>query len=201
VKAPRFILGLLALLLVSCASDSNNSGRPESAPQGARIRTVDEWLADTSKDNGYKTDAKGNLIPRSNKRSSFENKGQSAYFKGQYEKKTYKAGEYSRTSFWGNKEYGRQQYPGSADGSRFQKNSRFGGQNAREAGNSAEISKAYQTGAYATSAAHEAGNTAIARPADAETEIRRKVYQPPEIIDWREQRQLTLEQSKGILGK
>ena len=193
MKSSRFILCLLALLLASCASDSNNSGRPESAH-----RKLSERL---NEKNGYKQDANGNWLPQSDKRSPYESKGQSAYFKGQYEKKAYQAGGYSKTSFWGNKEYGSQQYSGSTDGSRFQKNSRFDGKGAREAGNSADIPKSYQTDTYATGAAHEAGNSAIGRPADTETEIRRKAYQAPEIIDWREQRQLTLEQSKGILGK
>lgn len=193
MKAHRFILCLLVLLPVSCASDNNKSGRPESAR-----RSLSERL---NEKNGYKQDADGNWLPQNDKRSPYESKGQSSYFKGQYEKKAYQAGEYSKTSFWGNKEYGRQNYSGSTDGSRFQKNSRFDGQGAREAGNSADIPKTYQTDAYATNAAHEAGNTAIGRPADAETEMRRKVYQPPEIIDWRQQRQLSLEQSKGILGK
>lgn len=192
MKARHSILCLLALLPVSCASDSNNSGRPESAR-----RSLSERL---NEKNGYKQDADGNWIPQNDKRSPYESKGQSAYFKGQYEKKAYKAGEYSKTSFWGNKEYGTQQYSGGTDGSRFQKNSRFDNKGAREAGNSADIPKTYQTDTYATGAAREAGNTAIGRPADAETEMRRKVYQSPEIIDWREQRQLSLEQSKGILG-
>jgi hypothetical protein len=193
VKAHHFIPCLLALLLASCASDSNNSGRPEST-RGSLSERLNEK-------NGYKQDADGNWVPQNDKRSPYESKGQSSYFKGQYEKKAYKAGEYSKTSFWGNKEYGTRQYSGSTDGSRFQKDSRLSGQGARESGNSADIPKTYQTDSYATSAAHEAGNTAIARPADAETEMRRKIYQPPEIIDWREQRQLSLEQSKGILGK
>ncbi len=193
MKARHSILCLLILLTVSCASDSNNSGRPESARSSLSERLNEK--------NGYKQDSDGNWLPQNDKRSPYESKGQSAYFKGQYEKKAYQAGGYSKTSFWGNKEYGRQQYSGSTDGSRFQKNSRFDGKGARESGNSAKLPKTYQTDTFATGAAHEARNTAIGRPADTETEIRRKAYQAPEIIDWREQRQLTLEQSKGILGK
>ena len=193
MKARVFILCLIALLTVSCASDSNNSGRPESNRSSLSERLNEK--------NGYKQDSDGNWLPQNDKRSPYESKGQSSYFKGQYEKKAYKAGEYSKTSFWGNKEYGRQNYSGSTDGSRFQKNSRLGSQGAREASNSTDISKSYQTDTYATSAAHEAGNTAIGRPSDTETDLRRKTYQAPEIIDWRQQRQLSLEQSKGILGK
>jgi hypothetical protein len=32
-------------------------------------------------------------------------------------------------------------------------------------------------------------------------ENRRETFQPPEIIDWREQRSLSVDQSRGILGR
>lgn len=198
MKTRHFIPILIALLPVSCASDSNGGKSRESERPAKARKSLSERL---NEKNGYKQDSDGNWVPQNDKRSSFEGKGQSAYFKGQYEKKAYKAGEYSKTSFWGNKEYGTQQYSGGTDGSRFQKNSRFDGQGARESGNAAKIPGTYQTDTYATGAAHEAGNKAIGKPVDTETEMRRKLYQAPEIIDWREQRQLSLEQSKGILGR
>lgn len=185
------MLWLLALLPVSCSNDPE-SGRPaERKPLSQRI----------DEKNGYSQDANGNWVPQTNKRSSFETQGQSPYFKGKIDKKAYKTGEYDRKAWWGNKDYGRQQYAGKTDGSRFQKDSRFDGKGARESGSAADIPDPYQTDNYATNAAREAGRSSIDRPSDAETDIRRRVYQPPEIIDWREQRSLSLEQSKGILGR
>ncbi len=201
MKPYRSILWLLVLLPVSCAKDSA-AEKPAAAPTGARIRSADEWLADTTKDNGYKTDASGNLVPKKgSKRSSFENKGESPYFKGEYGKKNFKTGEYTKKSWWGNKDYGRQEYAGNTDGSRFQKDSRFDGKGARESGNSADIPGPYQTENYATGAAREAGKVDLTKPSNAETENRRGEFQQPEIIDWREQRALSLEQSRGILGR
>jgi len=202
VKTRNLILSLLVLLPVSCAKDSGAEKKQAAAPTGARIRTADEWLDDTTKDNGYKTDANGNLVPRSGqKRSSFENKGESPYFKGEYSKKNYKAGEYAKKSWWGNKDYGRQEYAGNTDGSRFQKNSRFDGKGARESGSAADIPGPYQTENYATGAAREAGKGNLTKPGNAEIENRREVYQQPDVVDWREQRKLSMEQSKGILGR
>jgi hypothetical protein len=190
------IINLLPLLLAaSCATDSDrNDG------SGDGFKPLTQRLEEN---NGYTQDAAGNWVPRNDKRSSFETQGASPYFnnKSNYNKQTYQAGEYSKKSWWGNKDYGRKSYAGDTDGSRFRTSSRLQGQSAREAGGSADIPDAYQTGGYATSAAREAGAGKLAKPSDAETDIRRRVYPQPAIVDWREQRSLTLEQSKGILGR
>ena len=139
-------------------------------------------------------------MPQTDQRSSFEAKGKPAYFQGDYAKKTYQTNSYARKSWWGNKDYGRKPYAGDTDGSRFKKTSRFDQQGAPEAGTAADLPAAYPTGSYATAAAREAGRQGIKKTSDTQTDIRRKVYQSPEIIDWREQRSLSMEQSKGILG-
>jgi hypothetical protein len=189
------IINLLPLLLAaSCATDS---GRKDSSGDG--FKPLSQRLEEN---NGYTQDEAGNWVPRDDKRSSFESQGASPYFKGDYNKKTYQAGEYSKKSWWGNKDYGRKSYAGDTDGSRFKNSSSQQGRSAREAGNSADnIPDTYQTGGYATSEAREAGTGNLAKPSDAETDIRRRVFPQPAIIDWREQRSLTLEQSKGILGR
>lgn len=190
MNIPRLILCSIALLLASCASDS----APPPEPRKTLSQRINEK-------NGYKQDANGNWVPQSDKRSSFESQGDSPYFKGEYSGKTYKTGEYSKKSWWGNKDYGRQSYAGETDGSRFMKPSRLTDTNARESGDAAKIPGPYQTGNYATSAAREAGNDRLAKPSDAETDFRRRVYQQPEIIDWQQQRSITLDQSRGILGR
>jgi hypothetical protein len=188
------IVGLLTVLAVSCASDS---GKPDPSTPVAR-KTLSQRLEEN---NGYTQDSSGAWVPKSDQRSSFETKGKSPYFQGEYDKKAYKAGEYRKKSWWGNKEYGRQKYAGDTDGSRFQKNSRFDSQNARETSRAADVPDSYQTDNYATNAAREAGNSGIAKPSDVETDIRRRVYQAPEIIDWRERRTLSVDQLRWILGR
>jgi len=192
MRFSRSILLPLVWLAASCASDKGSSSAPEP------VKPLSQRLSES---NGYKQDANGNWVPKTDKRSSFESQGESPYFKGEYGKKDYQTGDYSKKSWWGNKDYGRKSYDGDTDGSSFQKSSRMQGQGAREAGGSADIPDAYQTGGYATSDAREAGRDGLAKPSDAETDIRRRVFKQPAIIDWREQRSLTLEQSKGILGR
>jgi hypothetical protein len=192
LKSLRSILWLAILLTVSCGSDSNDAATPASR------RTLSQRLDEK---NSYKVDANGNWTPTNDRRSSFEAQAASQYSKGKFQKKDYKAGEYAKKSWWGNKDYGKKTYAGNTDGSRFQKSSRFDGKGAREQGDSAGLSKTYQTDAYATNAAREAGVKGVDRTSDAETDQRRKVYKAPAIIDWKEQRSMDLEQSKGILGR
>lgn len=195
MKFFRSIPFLFVALLASCGSSSSNKKPDQATPA---LKPMSQRLEEN---NGFKQDANGNWVPKSDKRSSFESQGRSTQFEGEYAKKTYKTGEYAKKSWWGNKDYGRKQYAGNTDGSRFQTKSRLDGKGAREAGNQADLPDPYETGTYATNAAREAGNSAIAKPSDAETDIRREVYQAPPVVDWREQRALSLEQSRGILGR
>lgn len=203
MKTVSLTLWPLVLLVASCASDNGADKSDSPTASTGRVRSIYDWEAESSRDNGggYTQDSKGNWKSNSKKRSSFESQGDSPYFKGEYGSKEYKAGEYTKKSWWGNKDYQPKQFAGNTDGSRFQKKSRFDGEGARESGSAAKISDPYQTDTYATSNALEAGNSPIGKPSDAETDNRRKAYQQPEVIDWREQRAMTLQQSKGILGR
>lgn len=189
---------LLAVILsASCGSDSGADKSSSPAPAPA-LKPLSQRLEEK---NGYMKDAEGNWVPRSDKRSSFENKGEAAYFKKNFKKKDYKTGDYAKKSWWGNKQYDRKSYAGNTDGSRFEKASGLQGEGAREAGSAAAVPDAYQTDNYATGSARETTNNAIARPSNDGIENRRGVFQQPEIIDWREQRSLSVDQSRGILGR
>lgn len=192
MKSPRSILWLAIILTASCAQENTDPAIP--TPRRSLSQRLDEK-------NSYKVDANGNWTPTNDRRSSFESQGDSPYFKGKFEKKEYKSGEYAKKSWWGNKDYGKKSYDGNTDGSQFQKSSRFDGKGAREAGTDSGLSKNYQTDPYATKAAREAGKKGINKTSDAETDIRRSVYKAPEVIDWKEQRTMDLEQSKGLLGR
>ena len=49
--------------------------------------------------------------------------------------------------------------------------------------------------------ARETDGKRLDRPSDAETDIRRRVFQQPQIIDYRDQRKLTLQETKSFLGR
>lgn len=151
--------------------------------------------------NGYKQDASGNWVAQNDRRSPYESKGSTYDSKKSFQKKDYKTGDFAKKSWWGNKEYDRQSYAGDTDGSRFQTSSALQGETAPEAGDAAKIPGAYKTDTYSTNTARESRNKEIARPSNTIVDGREKVFQQPEIIDWREQRKLSLDQSKGILGR
>jgi hypothetical protein len=130
-----------------------------------------------------------------------ETQGAATGFKKDYHKKEYKTGDYAKKSWWGSKDYERKSYAGSTDGSRFRKSSGMQDQAARETGSAAEIPAPYQTNSYATRGAREANTPEIARTGNAAIENRKKVFKQPDIIDWKEQRSLSLDQSKTILGR
>lgn len=191
-----FTLLLPLLLLASCASDSTSKKKePAATPQR---KTMSERFTEK---NGYSKDAEGNWAAPNDKRSPYESKGSTYDSKKAFQKKDYKTGDFTKKSWWGNKDYDRKSYSGNTDGSRFQKASALQGETAPEAGNAAKVPGAYQTDSYATNAAREAGNKPIERTSNSIVQSREKSFQQPEIIDWREQRSLSLDQSKGILGR
>jgi hypothetical protein len=196
VKARISILLLPFLLLASCATDSA-SKKKENATF-LKHKTLSERM---NENNGYKQDAEGNWVPQSDKRSPYESKGSTYDSKKAFQKKDYKTGDFSKKSWWGSKDYDRKSYSGNTNGSRFQKSSALQGETASESGDAAKIPGAYTTDSYATNAASEAGRKPLARTSNSFVESREKSFQQPEIIDWREQRNLSLDQSKGILGR
>ena len=187
MKILRFIALLPLLLLASCAKDSKPKKSPTNAPP--ERKTLSERM---NEKNSYKQDPNGNWVPQSDRRSPYESQGQAYDAKRDYKKQAYQTGDYSKKSWWGNKDYGRKSYGGNTDGSQFQKSSRLQGKTAHETGSNAKIPDNYQTNNYATSAygtqaAHQGSNSQIQKKANKE-------------FDWQEQRSLSVEQSKGILG-
>ncbi len=195
MKTYHFTMLIPALLLLSCASDA--SKKEEAASTPAR-KPLSERI---NEKNGFKQDSEGNWKIENDRRSPYESQGSTYDAKKSYKKSEYKTGNFAKQSWWGNKEYDRQTYSGNTDGSRFQQSSSLQGKKAPEAKNKARISGPYQTETYATNAAREAENDPIKKGSSDAIESRRKTFKQPDIIDWKEQRSLSLEQSKGILGR
>ena len=122
-------------------------------------------------------------------------------FKGKWDNKEFKAGDYRKKSWWGDKDYTAKVYDGNTDGSRFQKESRFGEKSANEGAMAArEGSESYGTKDFNTGRAREEGGDRISKVSDAETDERRRVFTTPDVIPWQQQN-LTVEDTKRMLGK
>lgn len=185
---------LTTLILASCAGDDKSSS---SSPPARRSLT--ERL---SGERGYAQDTEGNWIAKSNKRSFYETKGTPAGLKGEYNTGEYKTGEFAKKSWWTPDEVERKSFDNVADGSRFQKKSTLSDKGARESGSDAGLAKNFGTKPFATTTAREAAGDRIAKPSDPLTDYRRRVFnQPDDNIDWREQRSLSMDQTKGMTGR
>lgn len=197
---PRPLFLLPAAFLAACASDSGSSAASAPAASGARETSLDSWVSEKTRDNGFVADASGNLVPKSNKRSSFETQRESPHFKNRYEKKTYQAGDYAKKSFWGKSDYAPKAYAGNTDGSRFATRANAQGRDASEAGEGF-ATRGYDTTGYDTGNARESGAERIERISDAETDVRRRVFTPPAVQDWRAARSLSQGETKSLLGR
>jgi hypothetical protein len=197
MKRNRLSALVSCLMLGSCAKDAP-SKESTASPTPAAHRTLSERLSES---NGYKQDATGNWKPQNDRRSSFETKDKSQFASKSYQKSAYKTGDYAKTSWGGSKSYDRKSYTGNTDGSRFKETSKFQHQDAQETTTEADLSKPFQTSEYATQAADEMGKNSVKTSSNSIADKRRKVFIQPRVIDWNEQRRLSLEQSKSLLGR
>jgi hypothetical protein len=199
LKKSHVIFCLPLLLVISCSNDSNTRSKATPQPVASERKSLLERMDEK---NGYTQSEDGSWVPKNDKRSSFETNRESAYFKGDYNKKEFKTKDVSKKSWWGNTKYESKKFEGNLDGNRFRTASNIRDQGpARETGSAARETGNYRTGNYATSTATESGATRLDRPSDAETDARRRVYTAPSVIDWREQRALSVGQTNGMLGK
>lgn len=154
-----------------------------------------------SEGGGYKQTESGEWVPKSDKRSTYDSQRDSPYFKGTVEKERYKTGEFAKKSWWGSKDYGKKSYEGNTDGSRFQTTARQEGQRSRDDGRAARSADPFITNTLTSEAARETRSSAIDRPMNAGVEAQRGVYKAPSVIDWKEQRSMSMDRSRGILGR
>jgi hypothetical protein len=194
IPSDRFFALVFCVFLGACA----DKGVDPSMPAVAGHKGLQERL---SEGGGYKQDANGQWVPKSDKRSHYDSQGESPYFKGKVKTEQYKAGEYAKKSWWGSRDFGTKGYNADTDGSRFQTKARQDGLTARDSGDSARESGLFKTNTLDRKGARESGASPLDRPTDAEVESRRGLYKAPSIIGWREQRSMSMEQSKGILGR
>lgn len=189
-----YVSALLSLMLIGCAGKSkDDASAAASEPTSLSARL--------SESGGFKQDKEGNWVPKSNKRSSFELERKTAYFKGNIEKKAYQTGDYEKKSWWGKKTYHVGEYKGDTDGSRFKTQAQPHGKRALYADKNVDIGDPYKTKTLEYKSAIEMREDGIDKPRNDYAESRRRSYVQPSVIDWKEQRKMSMEQSRSILGR
>jgi hypothetical protein len=189
-----YLGALLLLFLTACANKTEDAADGVSnnpTPLSQRL----------SESGGFKQDAQGNWVPKSNKRSTFELERENAFFKGRIEKKAYKTGDYEKKSWWGKPNYAVGQYQGDTDGSRFKTQARQNDKVFPSADKKADLGDPYETNTLEYQSARESNATTIDKPVNDYTESRKRRYVQPSVMDWEERRNLSLEQSRSILGR
>ena len=130
-----------------------------------------------NENNGYKQDADGNWVPKSDKRSSFESQGKSPYFTGRIRQKNLQDRRLTRKNPGGEtRTTAASHTPETPMAAASRKSSRSMAKAPAKPAPPPPSAAPYQTDNYATSAAREAGNTGLAKPSDTETDIRRRVF-------------------------
>lgn len=194
-RLKRILVAGVAVVMAACAGKEVDPSTP--APVAEQKSMMDRL----SQEGGYRQDSEGNWVPRTDKRSSFDSQRESAYFKGNVEKSDFRTGEFKKRSWWGNKDFGNEAYAGDTDGSRFQTSANQQGKRSQADGARARTSGAYQTNRLGKKAANEGRNASIGRPLDSGVEARRGTYSAPAVVDWQANRNMSVEQSRGILGR
>jgi|GEM_PF-3611074 len=200
----RFLLPLVPAclaLLASCGSDSESAAAVGPQPQQAyRIKSGDGG----DDDFGKIQDKYGAINARMAQGGAAGEAGElNAQFQGELARHEFASKNYEKKAFWGSRDYAKQVYGGDlGDGSRFQKGAREGVKMAREGTRmSREDARAFATREVEAGSARESGRTPVRTGSDAETDIRRRVYKQPEVLDLNSQRALTVEDTRRMLGR
>jgi hypothetical protein len=206
----RFILPLAvalgaAGLLASCGTGGDAEAGADPAPQeGFEMKSGELFNDDSQKIIDRFGATNPNFDKSGQRKGAAENSMVSRHFDKGYAANAYQGNldRYEKRSFWGRKDYTGKVYDGATDGDRFLQSAREGSKGASEGSRvSRENSKVLNPGSVDRSAARESGRAPLARPSDAETDFRRRVYQEPEVKDWRAQRALDVEDTRAMLGR
>lgn len=187
-------------LLASCGTGSDGSGNNLAASESTNgVAPLSQRLNEA---HGYVQDANGKWVPRNNRRSQFENRTASGTNqRNTFEARRFNAAEYQPAEWTRTRSNTPQPYSGDTDGSTFQSTAAAQGRSFRESSTRARTPGAYETSGYRTGASRENSARRHDRPADARVENRRQSPIEPEIIDWRQQRDLAIDQTRSMLAR
>ncbi|MEP4079240.1 hypothetical protein [Haloferula sp.] len=195
---------VVAVFLVSCGNDGSEAVAGAPAPQQGFDQKSgdmgdDDWDKIVNRYGGENPAMKQGEFKSADEGSDRTNE----YFKGEIAKRDFAAKDYTKKSFWGSKDYAKKIYGGPTDGNGFKKGSRFNSQGGASEGSlvSANSGSRYATGQHATGMAREGGRSNISKFTDANTDSRRSSFEQPEITDWRNQRGLTIDDTRSMLGR
>lgn len=188
---PSLWLSLCCALLVSCASEQKVSYG----------KTKLDGLRKFESDVEFATNEDGGAVWKNGKRSQFES--QSGFNAStQYKGKSYVKNDFNKESWSQNKSFRQQSYQGNTDGSKYQRSPYFANKSTAEQGQLARSGgKKYVSSNYAAADKQVGRGRQLARPLDAETNVRRRVYVAPPIQVSEGYNGLSVDDANSLLGR
>lgn len=186
------LLGMF-VLLSSCSS--------KQSVTKAQVRR-DAWGKAESFSIGKDKD--GNPVMKSDLRSNFEGQQSLMASARDHSGKDYSTKSYSKNRWGGNTAFSRKKYSGKTktNANYYKMEPWFVKKQANSAGERSNLQdKNYTVNPYRKSTAHEQGGSRMEHTSDAESDVRRRVYKQPDIINWKDQQGLEVKDTNRMLGR
>ena len=198
----KFSFIALSGLLFSCSGSNSSPSTTEDAEKVLALDEISGKEALRKKYANYQDDVvlddKGRVKGNS-KRSSFENK-QLTSIGGDFRDQNFAASRYSKKNWQGSKNFESGKFETSQN--RWGDQEWFLKKQAQEASsNSRNQGQAFNASDFRTTTANEQNSTRLSYGSDVRTDVRRRVYKEPLVIDDEAYEKMSLEESKNILGR
>ncbi|MFP6867161.1 MAG: hypothetical protein VCA35_14560 [Roseibacillus sp.] len=207
------VLALVVMATSSCTGDpnvnaSNTTGTIKSRKRDKQVIALGEMEGEKALEERFafdprslKKDNRGNFVGAV--RSQYEGR-RSVAFGGGVGTATdsYKTNRYSAPGWKGITRANTKVYGGNTDGSRFQTPSQFRGTSASQTAQHSRFQgTTARTNNYPAGTAHENSSQRLAKPTDAWTDFRRRVFPQPSRMRKAEHDRLTVDETRSILGR
>ncbi|HEX5789997.1 MAG TPA: hypothetical protein VFY13_02540 [Luteolibacter sp.] len=184
----RLSAAALLVLAASCAPE------PKFAEEPGLSQRIDM-------DYGYMVDDKGNWRPKVDKRSSFERQGDSQFTHKTLSTPTLEKKSAITKSWDGSKTLDLPEFAKKDASVYGSGNSHENGKGSRYTGMASNVTGDIKHRQFGTKSARETDVADVEKKVDAATQNRREGFVQPEIIDYRQQRDLSVKDSKDMLGR
>jgi len=187
------IVGFACCCFCSCASE-----RTVSYSKNESKKDISRYQSDVK----YETQADGSVKPNKDIRSEYD--GKSEYLGNRdFRGKNYATDQYRKDRWGGEKKYENKIFGVKKDGGKFRYSPEFVQQQAKVQGQVASVNGSrYNAGEYKTASNPLAKNAKrLSKRSDAATDIRRRVYRQPVIVDGDAYKEQEIKQSRELLGR
>jgi len=186
---------VLAGFLAGCSGESTHT--VTTTRQGLSDPLLNRYAGNYR----YEKAPDGSTRIASDRRSQYEGRKVDGFGKSIADKR-FATSEREKRPWWGKKNYDHKMWSGAKTAPDAGKKSWFASKHAKEGGQMARADgKQYQTGTYEVGAAYEAGTRRLGHPQNTNVQNRRKTSPEPKIIGWEEQRKMSMEQTRSLLGR